>query len=309
MSPFPRVDVVVPTRDRPEMLRTAITAILASEYKGDIRVLVVYDQSSPDSSLATEQSLGIGDHRSVSVLSNNRTPGLAGARNTGLLTADAELVGFCDDDDTWLPHKLAAQVDALAAEPDAEFVCCGIEVLYDGESHPRVLDLRHVTLTDLVRDRLTELHPSTFLMRRAAVVEGFGLVEEEIPGSFGEDYELLLRAARRHAILNVPEVGVQVLWSSRSYFTARWQTMRSGLTWLLERYPEFEDVPAGEARIAGQIAFAAAADKDRKQGARWAWRALRRRPVEPRAYLALAVAGGLSPQWVLRRLHSVGRGI
>jgi hypothetical protein len=141
------------------------------------------------------------------------------------------------------------------------------------------------------------------------VIEGFGLVEEEIPGSFGEDYELLLRAARRHVILNVPEVGVQVLWSSRSYFTARWPTMRSGLTWLLERYPEFEDVPSGEARIAGQIAFAAAADKDRRAGARWAWRALRRRPVEPRAYLALAVAGGLSPEWVLRRLHSVGRGI
>lgn len=309
MSPFPSVDVVVPTRDRPEMLRAAVTAILTSEYKGDIRVLVVYDQSTPDPSLATEQALGIGDRRSISVLSNNQTPGLAGARNTGLLAADAELVGFCDDDDTWLPHKLTGQVDALAAEPEAEFVCCGIEVLYDGESHPRVLDRRHVTITDLVRDRLTELHPSTFLMRRASVVEGFGLVEEEIPGSFGEDYELLLRAARRHAILNVPDVGVRVLWSSRSYFTARWPMMRSGLTWLLERYPEFEDVPSGEARIAGQIAFAAAADRDRRAGAHWAWRALRRRPVEPRAYLALAVAGGLSPEWVLRRLHSVGRGI
>ena len=103
------------------------------------------------------------------------------------------------------PHKLTGQVDALAAEPDAEFVCCGIEVHYDGESHPRVLDQRHITLTDLVRDRLTELHPSTFVMRRKAVVEGFGLVEEEIPGSFGEDYEFLLRAARRHPIVNVPD--------------------------------------------------------------------------------------------------------
>lgn len=290
------------------MLRTAVRAILASDYAGEVRVLVVHDQSAPDQALADEP-LGTTDRRTVAVLTNTRTPGLAGARNSGLLAAEADLVAFCDDDDIWLPHKLSAQVAAFETDPGAEFVCCGIEVMYDGEAHPRVLDRHRVTLTDLLRDRLTELHPSTFLMRRSAVIDGFGLVEEEIPGSFGEDYELLLRAARRHDIVNVPEVGVQVLWSSRSYFTARWPMMRSGLTWLLDRYPEFEDVPSGEARIAGQIAFAAAADKDRRQGAHWAWRALRRRPAEPRAYLALAVAGGLSPDWVLRRLHSVGRGI
>jgi glycosyltransferase involved in cell wall biosynthesis len=309
MTPLPDVEVIVPTRDRPALLRSAVRSILSSEYAGDIRVLVVFDQSEPDQSLPGEDGLGIGPGRQVEVLSNGRSVGLAGARNTGLLAAQAELVAFCDDDDVWLPRKLDRQVQALLDNPDAEFVCCGIDVFYDGRSHPRILQRDEVTLTALLRDRLTELHPSTFVMRRKSVVDGFGLVEEEIPGSYAEDYELLLRAARQHPIVNIRDVGVRVLWSKGSYFSNRWSTWRSGLTWLLQRYPEFHDVPAGEARIAGQIAFASAADNDRREGLRWAWRALRRRPTEPRAYLAVAVAAGLPASWVMRRLHNMGRGL
>jgi hypothetical protein len=103
---------------------------------------------------------------------------------------------------------------------------------------------------------------------------------------------------------------VTVLWSEGSYFTGRWATIRSALPWLLDRYPEFAEVPAGEARVLGQIAFATAADHQRREGARWALRSLRRRPVEPRGYLALGVAAGiLSPDWVIRQLHRTGRGL
>lgn len=311
MTQYPDVDVVVATRDRPELLRTTITSILASNYPGSIRVLVVYDQSNPVSALQHDRGLGVdGDHRAITVLTNSRTPGLAGARNSGLLASKAELVAFCDDDDTWLPDKLDAQVAALHQTPTAEFICCGIEVEYDGDTHPRVLDQTSITIADLIRDRIAELHPSTFLMKRKAVVDGFGLVAEDIPGSYGEDYEFLLRAARSHPIVNVPTVGVHVLWSQASYFTARWSTIRTALAWLLERYPEFAESSAGEARVLGQIAFATAADHERRAAASWAGRALRRRPTEPRAYLALGVAAGvLSPDWVLRQLHRSGRGL
>ncbi|MCZ3387311.1 MAG: glycosyltransferase family 2 protein [Actinomycetia bacterium] len=311
MTQFPDVDVIVATRDRPELLRSAISSILASRYPGSIRVMVVYDQSAPVVALQDDVGLGVdADRRAVTVLTNGRTPGLAGARNSGLLAAEAELVAFCDDDDSWLPDKLDAQIAALHQTPTAEFICCGIEVEYDGDTHPRVLAQTSVNLTDLIRDRLPELHPSTFLMKRKAVIDGFGLVEEAIPGSYGEDYEFLLRAARSHAIVHVPQVGVRVLWSKGSYFTARWATIRSALVWLLERYPEFTDVPAGQARVMGQIAFATAADRQRRAGALWALRALKRRPAEPRGYLALGVAAGLlSPNWVLRQLHKTGRGL
>ncbi|RKN35229.1 glycosyltransferase family 2 protein [Micromonospora musae] len=306
MTTFPSVSVVVPTRDRPELLRAAIRAILDQEHPGPIEVVVVYDQSDPDRSL---EELSRPDRR-VRVLRNERTPGLAGARNTGTLAAVGELVAFCDDDDEWLPGKLAAQVEALVAAPDAEFVSCGIRVSYDGHTVDRVLDRDRVALADLLRDRMTELHPSTFLIRATALRDGFGLVDEEIPGSYAEDYEFLLRAARSAPLVNLRTPYVLVRWHKRSYFAQRWDTISSALQWLLERYPEFAGQPAGEARVAGQIAFARAASGDRRGALHWARRTLRRNPREPRAYLALAVAGRVvRADAVLRTLHRRGRGI
>ncbi|MEU5907446.1 glycosyltransferase family 2 protein [Micromonospora sp. NPDC047467] len=306
MTRQPTVSVVVPTRDRPELLRAALAAILAQEYAGGIEAVVVFDQSTPDESLT-----GLtGPDRTVRVIRNERTPGLAGARNSGTLAAEGELVAFCDDDDEWLPGKLAAQVDALAADPAAEFVCCGIRVSYDGHTVDRVLDKDRITLADLLRDRMTELHPSTFLIRAAALRGGFGLVDEEIPGSYAEDYEFLLRAARSAPLINLRTPSVLVRWHKRSYFAQRWDTISEALQWLLRRYPEFADQPAGEARVTGQIAFARAASGDRRGALRWARRTLRRNPREPRAYLALAVAGRVvRADAVLRTLHKRGRGI
>jgi glycosyltransferase involved in cell wall biosynthesis len=301
----PPVSVVVPTRDRPALLRGAVNAILAQDYAGPIEVIVVADQSDVDDSLRVAQP-----RRRVRVLRNRRVAGLAGARNTGILAATGDLVAFCDDDDEWLPGKLTTQVVALAATPEAEVACCGIRVSYGDRMVDRTLSTDRVPLAALLRSRLTELHPSTFLFRRDRLRDDIGLVDEQLPGSYGEDYELLLRAARRTPLVNVPAPLVLVRWHRRSYFAGRWLTISAALRRLLERYPEFAGDRRGEARVTGQIAFASAAGGDRSGAWHWARRTLRRHPAEPRAWLALAVAAGaVRPETVLRALHRRGRGL
>ncbi|GGK08884.1 hypothetical protein GCM10010123_43440 [Pilimelia anulata] len=301
----PTVSVVVPTRDRPGLLRSALAAIREQAYPGPVETIVVYDRSAPDTTLA-----GGDDHRRVRVVANDRVPGLAGARNTGILAATGELLAFCDDDDRWLPGKLAAQVAALTADPAAELVCCGIRVRYAEHAVDRGVGADRVGFAELLRDRRTELHPSTFLFRRAALVDGIGLVDEALPGSYAEDYELLLRAARRTDVRAVADPLVEVRWHEQSFFARRWATIAEALRWLLDRYPEFADVPRGAGRIRGQIAFAEAAAGRRRHALRWVGRTLRSAPREPRAYLALAVAAGaVGPDRVLRALHRRGRGI
>lgn len=301
----PLVSVVIATRSRPEMVREAIASALAQDYEGDVEVLVVADQSEPDLTLAQESV-----HRRVRVMVNTRSPGLAGARNTGIAAAEGTYVGFCDDDDYWLPSRLTHQVAALTLRPEASLATCGIRVEYDGERYPRVLERPQVTFEELLRDRHTELHPSTFLLRRTLLDTSVGMVDEEVPGGFGEDYEFLLRNARIHPIVNVPLVLVVVRWGKQSFFFRRWETMSAGLSWLLDRYPEFETSARGSARVHGQIAFAQAAMGERTAAVRRAGRALRRHPLEPRAFLALAVASGvLKPDRVMEMLHHRGRGI
>ena len=155
MISWPDVGVVIPTRDRPAQLRAALAAVRAQDYPGRVRTVIVHDRSEPDRSLADGglANHGLARHGRVQVLVNHRTPGLAGARNTGVLALDTELVAFCDDDDEWLPGKLTAQVRALRARPFAEFASCGIVVLAGGQASLRLAGRDQVGYRDLIRSR------------------------------------------------------------------------------------------------------------------------------------------------------------
>lgn len=301
----PLVSAIIATRDRPEMLAEALASVRDQDLDGIVETIVVFDQTEPDTSLASDDA-----RRAVRVMPNERSAGLAGARNTGIEQARGDFIAFCDDDDYWLPGKLRRQLVALEANPQAALASCGIRVLFRDGEHDRILPATRIRFADLLRDRHTELHPSTFVMRRTRVVAGFGMVDENIPGGFGEDYEFLLRAARAGCIVNVSEVLAVVRWHRSSYFFRRWETMANGLSWLLAEYPEFDQVRAGSARVRGQIAFAHAARRRRREALRWAGTAARRNPLEPRVPLALAVASGLvSPDRIMTQLHERGKGI
>jgi glycosyltransferase involved in cell wall biosynthesis len=299
---WPSVGVVLPTRDRPRLLRVALAAALAQDYPGEVRAVVVYDRSEVDQSLA--------DGRRVQVLANARTPGLAGARNTGVLALDTDLIAFCDDDDEWLPGKLCTQVAALQSQPAGEFASCGILVDCDGRSTVRLAGRDRVTYEDLLRSRMMMVHSSTYLAWRSQLLDGIGLVDETIPGSHNEDWDLALRAARRHPIAYVDEPLVRVAWGRASFFSHQWQAKIDSLLWMLDRHPEIGQTRAGAARVYAQLGFWYACLGSRGDAWRWAGRAVRRNWHERRLPFVAAAATGLVPaEKILNYLNSRGRGI
>ncbi|MGB9377704.1 MAG: glycosyltransferase family A protein [Mycobacteriales bacterium] len=305
MTGLPSVGVVIPTYNRPELMRGAVRAVLAQHYPGELKILVVYDRVDPDPTTARTEG-----GRTVEVMANSRTPGLAGSRNTGILALDTDLVAFCDDDDEWLPGKLAAQVEVLLARPVAELCTCGILVDFDGTTNPRLAGTDTVTHEQLLRSRMAMLHSSTVLLRRRAIVDDIGLVDEQIPGGQNEDWDLLLRASQRHSIVHVDQPLVRVRWGRTSFFAQQWQTKIDSLEWMLDRHPDIGTNRVGSARVYGQLAFAHACLRDGAAARRWAWLALRRHPREWRAGVALIVSTRLvSGPAVLRVLHKFGRGV
>ncbi|GAB1645080.1 glycosyltransferase family 2 protein [Krasilnikovia sp. MM14-A1259] len=302
---WPSVGVVIPTRNRPELVRRAIAAVRAQEYPGELTVVVVYDQTEPDQTLAT------ADGTPVLVLTNWRTSGLAGARNTGILALDTEFVAFCDDDDAWAPEKLRKQVAALLAEPDAEFATCAIEVEYEGRTTARLAGCSRVTVEQLARSRMSMLHSSSFLIRRGALAsDAIGLVAEDAPGSQNEDWDLLLRAARRMPIVHVDEPLVRVLWGRTSHYAYEYATKISSLRWMMQRHPEISGCRPGAARVYGQLACWSAASGNRAQAWQFSKEAVRANWREPRTAIALAaMTGAVKVENVLSALHKRGRGI
>ncbi|WP_306215593.1 glycosyltransferase [Actinoplanes sp. RD1] len=302
---WPSVGVVIPTRNRPELVRKAIASVREQRYPGAIKIVLVYDQTEPDYLLASTAGVP------VLVLTNWRTPGLAGARNTGILALDTEYVAFCDDDDRWAPDKLRRQVAALLAEPEAEFATCAIEVEYEGRSTPRLAGRSRVTVDELARSRMAMLHSSSFLARRSALVDnGIGLVAEDAPGSQNEDWDLLLRAARRASIVHLDEPLVRVLWGRTSHYAYEYATKISSLRWMMQRHPEISGCRPGAARVYGQLACWSAATGNRSEAWRFSKEAVRANWKEPRTAIALAaMTGAVKVENVLSALHKRGRGI
>jgi len=266
---------------------------------------VVFDQSESD--------LGWGElegQRRLRCTSNRRSPGLAGARNTGVMLAEGELVAFCDDDDAWLPTKLSEQVARLSEDPEAAVAGCGILIETEGRTHPRVPPTDRIVLGQLLRSRVMELHPSTLLVRRRALLNGIGLVDEAIPGSYAEDYEWLLRAARTGPILAVRKPLVRVRWHPHSYFSEQWETIIAACRYLLDKHPELRSEPHGLARIYGKLALAHAASGQGRAARRWGRRSLALDPWNRHAWVAWLVSLRLVRVETVRRVASrAGRGL
>ena len=105
--------VVIPTRNRPELLRVALQSVLQQEVE-ELEVVVVDDASSPP----VISWLGPSDPR-VRVLRNETPRGPAAARNQGVTACRARYLAFLDDDDRYLPGKLSACLECLSRHPEA----------------------------------------------------------------------------------------------------------------------------------------------------------------------------------------------
>ncbi len=302
---WPGVCVVVATRNRRELLAKTLTAIEHQDYPGVVGTIVVHDQSEPDPGLVAEDA-----RRPVQITTNSRTPGLAGARNTGILLSRAPIIAFCDDDDTWIPTKLTRQVRQLESDR-ADVGVSGCTILYSGREIERIPRPDELTISELSQRRVTAAHSSTLIARRTAILDSIGLIDEQIPGSYAEDYDWILRAAGQGRISVLEASTVRVLWGqAHSYYMAQWAVVIEAFDYLLAKHPVLSRNPKGLAWVYGRQAFGYAAMNQRRKAMRWALRSIRLNWREQRSYLALAVASGLVSAPRLQALaHSRGRGL
>jgi glycosyltransferase involved in cell wall biosynthesis len=104
------VAVVIPTRDRWSLLRTALAGALAQQGV-DVEVIVVDDGSADETARELD---ALSDPRLV-VLRHPQPRGVSAARNFGLTRVTAPWVAFLDDDDVWAPRHLATMLAAARA--------------------------------------------------------------------------------------------------------------------------------------------------------------------------------------------------
>lgn len=301
----PAVTAVVPTHNRPELMRSAVQSIIDQEFAGTIEIIVVFDACEPQL-----PAVELPDHRVLRGIVNDRVRGLAGARNCGILAASHDLIAFLDDDDAWLPGKLDAQIAVFDEHPEVGLVGTAMQVDDGRTTHERLAPQSVITHSDLVRDRIAGLHSSSFVFRRTVLIDGIGMIDEQLPGAYGEDYDVLLTASQIAPVRLVNRPLVSVRWSGESYFYGRWARYAEGLTYLLDKHPELRRDADAFARIGSQIGFALAAAGQRREARPWLRGSLRHAPLNLRAWLGLLISVRLmSAPFVARIANLAGKGI
>ena len=185
----PSISVVIPAYNAARFLRSTLESVLAQSYRAS--ECVVVDDGSDDSTADI-----VAEFEGRVTLLSQTNQGVAAARNRGVLEATSELIAFCDADDVWRQDKLKLQVQALAENPDASAVFCGL-VIVDAEleplDEPPTPDFPSLDLASLIHHRAGEVpsaSPSTLLVRRDSLI-AVGLYD----GTFSDaaDWDLVVR--------------------------------------------------------------------------------------------------------------------
>lgn len=117
-------DVVIATRNRPEVLLLAVRSLLAQTYP-PAQIIVVDGSDSPWVAPVTLAALGVTETTTpTKLLVRQGTEGVNAQRNAGLDLVTAPLVFFSDDDALWHPAAAEAVVRIYAC--DAEERVAGV---------------------------------------------------------------------------------------------------------------------------------------------------------------------------------------
>lgn len=200
-----RVGVILAARAPVPYLAEALDSVLSQDPAPD-EVVLVDHASEPPIVVASNVRL---------VRLDTGAGGPAVPRAAGLAELDTELVAIADADDVWEPGKLGAQLEAMAAHPEAA-VCFGRATVIDAdgrETGEQLPELRTGLLTaaELTADLYERdaIPAASALIRRDALEEVGGFIPDE-PLPAGTDWDLWLRLVTAgHAFVCEPKARIR----------------------------------------------------------------------------------------------------
>jgi glycosyltransferase involved in cell wall biosynthesis len=200
---MPKVSVIILTHNRAALLRQAVASVLAQSFQ-DFEIIIIDDASTDD----TQAVVASFSDARIRYLRHAKNRGEGASRNAGIAHAGGDYIAFLDDDDTWLPEKLGAQVEVLERSP------ARVGAVYTG--YVRVDMASGAAIATVAAEKRGNIYaalraqnwvgsPSAVLLRRQCF-DRVGLFDEKL--GFGPDYDMWIRISRHYdfEIVNQPLV-------------------------------------------------------------------------------------------------------
>jgi glycosyltransferase involved in cell wall biosynthesis len=163
-----RVSVIIPYYNRARFIDECLASIFAQRRAAD-EIIVVDDCSEPSQRRHLDKFAS-----RIRIVDQPRNRGVSAARNAGVAAATGDWVAFNDSDDSWVPDKLAIQLDHLAAHPDCDGLHSAVRAIYD-DGREVVSDpiAPRLTLEDALHDNMVRVQTLIIKTEIMRAVGGF----------------------------------------------------------------------------------------------------------------------------------------
>ncbi|WP_340104025.1 glycosyltransferase family 2 protein [Rhodohalobacter sp. 8-1] len=193
----PLVSIIIPTYNRPELLRRAIKSALDQTYP-NIEVIVVDDHS--DNDLEQLQK----EFPTVSFFRNSENRGGCFSRNRGIEKSTGEFINLLDDDDELMSEKIELQVMKFddSSVANLGFVTAHVDDVRSGKK----LIKRNEVKGDIHRQLLAGYAVSgieSLLIKKDALLEIEGF-DNKLQSS--QEYDLMIRLSEKYNVDYVDQI-------------------------------------------------------------------------------------------------------
>lgn len=220
----PIVTIVIPTYNRPEFLKRAITSVLNQNFDS-YEIVVVVDGQSDATEKMIEQ-IRTTTIESIRLVQTIEKVGGSQSRNIGVQEAKGKYIAFLDDDDEWFDNKLREQInliDQYNFTDSAPFLCFTSLLRYKDAENKQYSQLPNVNYEESKEERLADYLFKTSHLRNIGFIQTSTVIVPkwlalQSPFTKGlpkhQDWDWLLKLDREHDLKVIQVEEPQIIYHS-----------------------------------------------------------------------------------------------
>jgi glycosyltransferase involved in cell wall biosynthesis len=231
--PAPKVSVIIPTHNRPDLLKRAIQSVLDQTFE-DLEIIVVNDHGADISNVLS----CFQDDRLIFV-THLQHLGVSAARNTGIALSRGSHICYLDDDDIFYPNHVEVLYSHL--------VTTGLKCVYSDaincsaickNGEVRVFERRLKYSHDPDRDALlaSNRFPVLCFMHARECLDKAGYFDESLKAH--EDFDLWLSISAHYEFSHIKDITCEfTTWLDRNSLSDNRKIMLETLVRVYGKHP------------------------------------------------------------------------
>ncbi len=240
------VTAIITTYKGADTVAIAAQSVLTQTH-AQVEVIVVDDngQGSPAQQQTQAALAALNDSRIRYVPHQHNSNG-AVARNTGIDAAKGQYICFLDDDDVYLPERIAESVRYLTDNPALAGVCVGVEVHYSATHISTVAMHQPITAARVLTDEMCIGTGSNLFFSRKVFDQGLRF---DTAFRRHQDLEFVLCVLRQYQIGNLDQVLV-IKKSNATSNIPDYRNFRAAKQMYFTKFaPEIAGLPAAQRNL------------------------------------------------------------